>query len=226
MSATRIVGIPCAAFPVIHTFFRNRLPRRGEWMNWIRAHVASAALMFTAMLGAVAFFAYCAIRWGRWDMYMLTQESGWAIKPDYLAVFKLESYRWMFPPFNDPTQWSQVTMTAGALIFVVVALVELSLARRGGTGWQSRIGIYFGAFLTYYIAVSGVASVQMESMSRYQFCAHALIVLALMHFLKQFKRPSLGVCILGTAAATFACTAALGLQIWWIWNFTRGGWVA
>jgi hypothetical protein len=226
MSATRIVGIPCAAFPVVHTFFRNRLPRRGEWGNWIRQHVAATALMFAAMLGAIGFFAYCAVRWGRWDMYMLTQESGWAIYPDYLAVFKLDSYRWMLPPLTDPTQWSQVTMTAGALVFVAVGCIELALMTRGRTGWQSRMGIYFGAFITYYIAVSGVASVQMESMSRYHFCAHALIVLALMHFLGQVRTLPFTVRALGMVTAALACAASLSLQGWWIWNFTRGGWVA
>jgi hypothetical protein len=117
-------------------------------------------------------------------------------------------------------------MTAGALVFLAVALIELALARRGGTGWQSRMGIYFGAFITYYIAVSGVASVKMESMSRYQFCAHALVVLALMHFLGKVKAPSVPVRALGMAAAALACAASLSLQGWWIWNFTRGGWVA
>ncbi|HEX8280080.1 MAG TPA: hypothetical protein VF551_01780, partial [Chthoniobacterales bacterium] len=183
-------------------------------------------LMGTAMLGAIGFFIYCLLRWGRWDLYMLTQEAGWAIFPDYLAVFKPESYRWLVPPMNDPTQWSQMTMTVGAMLFVAVAIVELVPALRTRTAWQARMGFSFAAFITYYIAVSGVASVQMESMLRYQFCAHVLIVLALLHFFAQFRTPSLPVRAFGMAVVALLCAAGLSLQGWWVWNFTRGDWVA
>ncbi len=226
MSATRIVGIPCAAYPVVRAVFEGGWARLMNVRGWLRNYGPAVALMCAGTLGAVGFFAYCMIRWGRWDLYMLTQEAGWAIHPDYLAIFKPESYHWMLPPLDDPTQWSQVTMTVGALLFVVVALVELIPALRGRTGWQTRVGIYFGAFLTYYIAVSGVASVQMESMLRYQFCAHALIVLALMHFLARFRTISIRARAVGMVTAALLCAAGLTLQGWWIWNFTRGGWVA
>ncbi|MEP6955685.1 MAG: hypothetical protein ABI883_02580 [Chthoniobacterales bacterium] len=226
MSATRIVGIPCAGFPVVRAIFEGGGARLLNVRGWLRNYGGAVALTFAAMFGAIGFFVYCLIRWGRWDLYMLTQEAGWAIHPDYLAVFKPESYRWVLPPLDDPTQWSQMTMTMGALLFVVIGLVEFFPALRGRTGWQTRMGIYFGAFVTFYIAVSGVASVQMESMLRYQFCAHALIVLALMHFLAHLRAPSRLVRALGMAAATLVCAASLSLQGWWIWNFTRGGWVA
>ena len=58
----------------------------------------AVAVSLGAMLGAASFFIYCLLRWGRWDIYMLTQQAGWAIVPDYLAVFKPESYHWLFPP--------------------------------------------------------------------------------------------------------------------------------
>ena len=226
MSATRIVGLPCALFPLLRRVvdhgWRGILDVRG----WVRRYTSAIALSFVAMLGTIGFFLYCLYRWGRWDLYMQTQESGWAVRPDYLAVFKLESYRWLWPPLDNPTLWSQVTMTGGAVCFVAVALCELIPAIRRSTGWQTRIGIYFAAFLTYYIAVSGVASVQMESMLRYQFCAHALIVLALMHFLAQFRPLPAAGRGLAMAAVALLCAAGLSLQGWWIWNFTRSGWVA
>jgi hypothetical protein len=182
--------------------------------------------MIAAMFGAVGFFVYCLVRWGRWDLYMLTQQAGWAIRPDYLAVFKPESYRWLLPPLNDPTQWSQMSMTLGALCLLAVGVCECLPALRRQTGWRVRIGIYFAAFVTYYIAVSGVASVQMESMMRYQFCAHALIVLALMHFLAQLPAPPVWARALGMVGVALLSAAGLALQGWWVWNFTRGDWVA
>ncbi len=226
MSATRIVGIPCAAYPVVRRVFEGGWERLRNVRQWLRQYGRAVALMTVAVCGALAFFVYCQLRWGKWDIYMATQEAGWAIFPDYLAVFKPASYRWLIPPMNDPTQWSQMTMTVGALCFVAVAICELIPAFRQRTAWQTRIGFYFAAVVTYYLAVSGVASVQMESMLRYQFCAHALIVLALLHFLAQFRTPPLPIRAMGMAAVALLCVAGLSLQGWWVWNFTRGDWVA
>ncbi|MBA2432113.1 MAG: hypothetical protein H0V56_08360 [Chthoniobacterales bacterium] len=226
MSATRIVGLPCAAIPVMRAFFEGGWKGVKNVRGWFAQYAKPVALMFAAMLGGISFFIYCLVRWGRWDLYMLTQEAGWAVYPDYLAVFKLESYRWLVPPMNDPTQWSQMTMTVGALILIGVAICELLPALRRATAWPSRIGFYFAAVITYYIAVSGVASVNMESMLRYQFCAHAVIVLALLHFLAEFRRPPALLRAIGMAGVILLSAAGIGLQGWWIWNFTRGDWVA
>src|SRR5438045_9061974 len=84
--------------------------------------------MFVATLGALAFFVYSQVRWGHWNIYMLTQAAGWGIVPDYLAVFKPSSYRWLIPALNNPTEASQMSMTMGALLLVGVALCELDLA--------------------------------------------------------------------------------------------------
>jgi hypothetical protein len=226
MSATRIVGIPCAAFPVFRAIFEKGFPRIGSIWTWMKQNAGAVALTIVSTFGALGFFLYCLVRWGRWDLYMETQEAGWAISPDYLALFKPENYHWSLPPLDDPTQWSQLTMTAGALCFVAIGICEWLPAIRQRTAWQTRIGIYLTAFITYYIAVSGVASVQMESMMRYQFCAHALIVLALMHFLAQFPTLPARVRAFGMAAVALLCAAGLSLQGWWVWNFTRGDWVA
>ena len=226
MSATRIVGLPCAALPMVRAVFEHGWAGLRDVGGWVRRYGPPTLLTAVASLGTVGFFLYCLVRWGRWDLYMLTQEAGWAIQPDYLAVFKPSSYRWMLPPLRDPTQWSQLTMSLGAVCFVVVALGEIIPAIRRRTAWQQRVAIYAAAFITYYIAVSGVASVQMESMLRYQFCAHALIVLALCHFLAHLPAPSVRARALAMAAAALVCAAGLSLQGWWVWNFTRGDWVA
>jgi hypothetical protein len=226
MSATRIVGIPCAMFPVIRSVFANGWSGLRDVRGWFRRYLPAIGVSFCAMLGAISFFIYCLFRWGRWDMYMLTQESGWAIEPDYLAVFKPSSYRWLIPALDDPTQASQMAMTLGALVFVVIAVCEFVPAIRRRTNWTVRIGIYFCAAIVYYIAVSGVACVEMESMLRYQFCAHALIVLAFLHFLRQFRTPPFLVRAFGMAVVALISAAGLGVQGWYVWNFTRANWVA
>ncbi len=159
-------------------------------------------------------------------MYMLTQRAGWAIEPDYLAVLKPESYRWLIPALNDPTQASQMAMTLGALMLIAILLCELLPVVRRTATWPTRIGFYVCGAIIYYISVSGVACVYMESMLRYEFCLHALIVLAFVHFLHQLRPPPLPVRVLGMVATGLLSIGGLGVQGWYVWNFTRGNWVA
>jgi hypothetical protein len=226
MSATRIVGIPCAAFPVVRAVFMKGWNGLTNYKSWLRNYGSAIGLMVAAICGAGLFFAYCQIRWGRWDMYMLTQSAGWSIEPDYFAVFRPSNYRWLVPALDNPTEVSQMAMTLGAVLLIVVAICELLPAIRRSINWTSRIGIYFCAVVIYYVSVSGVASIDMESMLRYEFCVHALIVLAFLHFLQQFRLPPVLLRALGTATAALAGAAGLSIQGWYVWNFTRGNWVA
>ena len=226
MSAARIVGIVCAAFPVVRSLFQTGWRGLLEPWRWLRQHGPAIAITLVAMCGAIAFFVYCQLRWGHWDIYMLTQATGWGITPDYLAVFKLSSYRWLVPALSNPTEASQMSMTLGALLLVGIALCELLPAIRRRAGLPVRAGIYFCAAAIYYLSVSGVACVSMESMLRYEFCVHALIVLAFLNFLRQFRTPPVLVGAFGIAAVALLSAAGLCVQGWYVWNFTRGNWVA
>ena len=226
MSATRIVGIPCAAFPVVRSFFAGGWQALRAPISWLRQNARAVGLMIAATMGAVFFFAYCQVRWGRWDLYMLTQGAGWGIVPDYLALFKLSSYQWMVPALNVPIEASQMSVTIGALMLLGVAVCEVITPFRKRIDWPARAGIYFCAFALFYVSMSGVACASMESMLRYEFCFHALIVLALLSFLHQFSPPPIFVRAFGMAAVALICAAGLSLQGWYVWNFTRGYWVA
>jgi len=226
MSATRIVGIVCAAFPLVRALFQTGWRGLLEPRKWLREHSSAIAMTLVAACGAIAFFVYSQLRWGHWDIYMLTQAAGWGIVPDYLAVFRPSSYRWLVPALNNPTEASQISMTLGALLVVGVALCELLPAIRRRAGLPVRAGIYFCAAAIYYLSVSGVACVDMESMLRYEFAVHALIVLAFLDFLRQFRTPSVFVRAFGIAAVALLTAAGLCVQGWYVWNFTRGNWVA
>jgi hypothetical protein len=157
---------------------------------------------------------------------MLTQQFGWGIQPDYLAIFKPSSYRWLLPALDNPTEASQMAMTLGGIALLLLPACEFLPAARRDTGRPVRVSLYFTAFILYFISVSGVACVGMESMLRYQFCEHVVLVLALLHFLANVPLHSqLGragaVCVIALASA-----AGLALQSWYVWNFTRGNWVA
>jgi hypothetical protein len=223
MSATRIVGIACAAFPLVRSAFQTGWRGLLEPRPWFRREKPAIAMTLVASFGAVGFFTYSQLRWGHWDIYMLTQAAGWGIVPDYLAVFKPSNYRWFVPALNDPTEASQMSMTLGAVLFIGIAICELSIRRR--VDLPIRAGIYFCAFVIYYLSVSGVACVDMESMLRYEFCVHALIVLALVNFLSRFRTLVL-VRAFGIAVVALFSAAGLCVQGWYVWNFTRGNWVA
>ena len=226
MSAARIVGIVCAAFPMVRSLFLNGWKRLRQPRARVRHYAPAIALTAVAMLGAVFFFIYCQFRWGNWNMYMLTQAAGWGIIPDYLAVFKPSSYSWLIPALNDPTEASQLSMSLGAVLLVGVALCELVPRIRRRAGRPVRAGIYFCAAAIYYLSVSGVACVSMESMLRYEFAVHALMVLALLNFLRQFRSPPVFVRAFGIGAVALLSAAGLCVQGWYVWNFTRGNWVA
>lgn len=222
MTASRIVGIPCALFPIIRAILENE---RREIASWFRRFGPAMAVTVGASMGAVSFFLYCLFRWGHWDMYMLTQKAGWAIVPDYLAVFRPENYHWLIPSLRDPTQASQMAMTLGLLFLIAVVLCELLPAVRKNANWKARVGFYFCGAVIYYISVSGVASVQMESMLRYEFCLHALLVLTVVHLFRQVRMPVLAR-FLAIAGLVLFSVAGFALQGWYVWNFTRGKWVA
>ena len=226
MSATRIVGIVCAAFPLVRSVFQTGWRGLLTPCKWFRENRAAVGLTFVATCGGIAFFVLCQVHWGHWDLYMRTQAAGWGIVPDYLAVIRPESYHWLVPALNNPTEMSQLSMTLGAVLLVAIAVCELVSAIRYRAGLPVRAGIYFCAATIYYLSVSGVASVEMESMLRYEFGAYALIVLALLNFLRQFRPPPVWVRALGTAAVALVSAAGLCVQGWYVWNFTRGHWVA
>ena len=225
MSATRIVGIVCAAFPLVRSGFQTGW-RDFKPHKWFLKNLTAVALTFVAACGGIAFFVLCQWRWGHWDLYMLTQAAGWGIVPDYLAVVRPESYRWLVPALNNPTEMSQLSMTLGAVLLVAVALGELIPTIRRTADLPVRAGIYFCAVTIYYLSVSGVACVDMESMLRYEFSAYALIVLTFLNFLRQFRTPPAWVRAFGATAVALVSAAGLCLQGWYLWNFTRGQWVA
>jgi len=226
MSAARIVGLVCAAFPVVRSVFQTGCRGFSNFRKCIGERSADIGLMLAALSGGLFFLLYCQLRWGRWDLYMLTQAAGWGIEPDYLAVFKPENYRWLIPALDNPTEASQMAMTLGALLLIAVLFCELIPAIRRRAGWPTRAGIYFCAAAIYYLSVSGVACVDMESMLRYEFCAHALIVLAFLNFLQQCRTPPLSLRAFGIGAVALLTAAGLCVQGWYVWNFTRGNWVA
>jgi hypothetical protein len=51
-------------------------------------------------------------------------------------------------------------------------------------------------------------------------------VLALLNYIRQFPTPPMLVRVFGIAAVALISAAGLSVQGWYVWNFTRGNWVA
>lgn len=226
LSATRIVGLPCAAYPVVRTFFTKGWRRTEKLRVVVARYSAPALVMLFSMLGGISFFIYCQMRWGRWDIYMLTQHAGWGIVPDYFAAFRPRNFRWALPPYQDTSVVSQFTSAVAGGVFCVIVAAELLTALLWRSGWRRRVGFYFCAAVIYYFSLAGVASVQMQSMLRYDLCVHALVVLGLLHFLREFRVAPVFVRALAMGVAVVVFAAGLALQGYYVWNFTQGNWVA
>src|SRR6266513_3362351 len=64
MSATRIVGIVCAAFPLVRSVFQTGWRRLIEPRPWFRKEKLAIAMTLVASFGAIGFFTYSQLRWG------------------------------------------------------------------------------------------------------------------------------------------------------------------
>jgi hypothetical protein len=225
MTATRIVGLPVAACPLLLAL---AAPVGGE-RCW-RATVRAGLLCGAASLGALLFFAFCLWRYGRWDAYLYAQTAGWGVTPDYLALFKPFAYRpgltFVLPDGTlNANALSRWTVPPTVLLFGGLVLAELRLGRGAAAdGRRERAGLMLAAGVMFYIAVSGTAFSGFVGLLRYAYCAHVALALAAVGLLGQVPAVrerawrALLVLILAVPSAV--------LQLTLIRQFIRGEWVA
>ena len=190
MSATRIVGIPCAAFPDRARGFRKWLDRIARRARLDPGDTAPAVALIVcgdarcrrifhllpSALGSLGYvYADAAGRMG--DQAGLSSPS---LSREAIAGCSAAERSYAGKSDGDFHR---------ARNFRRRRPLRVTARDSAPHRLPTRIGFYFCASIIFYISVSGVASVQMESMLRYEFCAHALIVLAFLHFLHQFRLP-------------------------------------
>lgn len=228
MTGTRIAGALAAAFPVVCTWFRSEQRGPHALLPNMKSPelLRAGALMAVTLLGMVAFFIYCHVRFQHWNFYMMTQEAGWGVRADYLGIFKGASYQRWAPNWNVASQVGQFSVPFTMLGLLGLATWEITAARRRPSRWRERIGFYFVAVALFYISVSGVFSVRLESMTRYHFCSHVFLVLGALHaFADIGPRPGVSRKLLITAVVLLAL---FGVRLHYTFasQFVRGGWVA
>jgi hypothetical protein len=224
MTATRLVGLPLALYPVCRAYFKHHDQES-------RPLGQSLLVAGAAALGAFAYFAYCSWCFADWDVYGKAEAAGWSVQPNYLALLSTQMFHIGWPSLRetavDPEYLSRLSVPVAVAWFLGLGLVELVLARRQDTAWRARISLYLSAALMFYVCVCGHASRGMSSMVRFALCIEVPLVLGLIHLLTQL--PPVGrTCVRGflMAGAGFWCAVSLALQLALAYRFTHGLWVA
>lgn len=254
MTATRIVGAPLAFVGVLVPTIdllrnqrqrrshsrdvrqdpdaRSAAPRTRAWHELVR----QGAIGSLSLIGIGSFFAYCWWQWGRWDLYMWTQEIGWGLKPDYSAIFHPSSWMsWQlasgwWPQKVNPDELSRLATSAYLVLLSGTAAAEILIRARGRSascGFRDRLPFYAAAAMMMFVSVSGLAGASFRSMIRYTFPVHVCWVIGIVgmvHALpERFRsRPRLLLIAIGLAIGIYAFV----LQIRFLEMFTHWHWVA
>jgi hypothetical protein len=236
MTATRLVGVPLAVYPLV----RGWLNRCGDGdiaagrSNW--RHFASWLwVVAVASLGAAAFFAYCQVRFSRWDLYMLTEEVGWAVHADYVAIFTHRVLHVHWPDLHqvggDGEYLGRLCVPVTMLLFAMFLLLEWRRRRSLGStesssNWRQRVGFYLCAALQFYICVSGHANRGLSSMLRFSLPVQVMLVMAAVHYLREsWQRRQLRSRWAAVALAAW-CLISFACQLGMTYRFTHWLWVA
>ncbi len=232
MTATRIVGIPIAAYPVVCTLLSAGTGKGARWMT--RRLVVTAGVGMVAILGAASFFAYCQYRWGVWDLYFQTQRIGWGNHADLGAFFRGKNY-----VFSLTTDWD-VTVNALQLcrfccplylgIFGVILLLEGFAAWVGAEGWRQRLGLYFAAWMMFYMSVCGSVNAgwPMMSLIRYSLCPHVLLMISLGYLLASVAPRLRWRAVWGpilSLALMFFWSVSFAVGVMLAYRWVHGGWI-
>ncbi|URD50126.1 hypothetical protein [Chroococcidiopsis sp. CCNUC1] len=229
MTATRVVGLPIAIYPLFHFWLLSAKDRQAKPFRFWQKSSKYLLVSAVSILGSLLFFAFCYFKFGAWNFYMQTQAIGWGVKPNYLAIFKPESYFAFLDPkiLNLPGVINAISVPFALISFFIVFLLERKAAPFLIEGsWKQRAEFYVAGWLMFYLSACGMSSLSMTSMVRYTFCVHVVLVLATIHlisrtqFYRLFNQKWIVFLLLLMA------TPSLLLQMKFVGMFTNMQWVA
>jgi hypothetical protein len=224
---TRIVGVAVAFYPVVR--------------NW-RNHVFGVGLFVLSVMSLIGFFIFCQVHFSDWAIYFHLEETGWQNHRLYFALFNPLTY---LPPvfFEDTIQSlnkASVTFTMFLLVVIVMAewkISQIKFRLRDLIDFFSSLrgGLFLISFGMFYVALTGKANSNLDSMLRYTFPSYVLLVIEII--LLNHARRELGEGPLFFAGAQVgnrrarlklgsAVIFGIGFQAWCVYRFTHGHWVA
>ncbi len=230
LTATRIVGIPLAMYPLVRRSCGTRDDRRDP-----RGIGRDLLMGAGSLCGVIGFFLLSAYVFGRWDFYLWVQKEGWDIAPQY--AFPLIVLKNILIPFGrfpdvltDPyAQFSINIVCAMTGLWMLIGLTLTDAIRgmrmRDGT-WRTRAPFLLCSAMMFYLYIAGLLEKDFTSMARYMLTVHVLLVLALTHLLTSVRwKSSWGKY---TAMIVIAIVSVIGLSVErrLSGGFIAGGWVA
>jgi hypothetical protein len=91
--------------------------------------------------------------------------------------------------------------------------------------WKERIGLYVMAILLFYFSLAGLASVGMQSMIRYLFPVHVMLVLLLARYLTRHPPSEKWRSVL-LIAVPLLLACSFSIELLFAGGFVHGNWVA
>lgn len=230
MSATRLGGLPLAFAPVVAQLCASPAPLSDAkvQLNWLKPRLAPlAAIGLLASLGGLAFFAFCQWRFDAWDLYFQTQREGQGVAADWLWFVRPSSYAFFGSLFYSHLDWtddlSRLSVALTVLLLAAVGRREWQLARSGDDGWRVRVVFYLCAAGLMFLHAAGVSPRHMQSMLRYAYPVHLLLMLTLAQWLGTTK-PAAHILTPRRLAWGLGLLAVLQLVL--MFRYFQGGWVA
>jgi hypothetical protein len=192
MTATRIVGLPVAAYPV----FKWALAQKRSAIDW-RGFVQPLTLAAISSLGSLLFFAYCQLKFGDYKLYMETQAIGWGIATDYGALWKWREFRYMLP-------YEQISTIAAGAGLAALWIAELFRSWLTATRLAlRRVPLLICTFFIFYITICGLKSLWFRSMIRYTLPIWVLLLLCLLDWVGSWPPRRIVIAVGAGALATF-----------------------
>jgi hypothetical protein len=218
MTATRIVGMPLAFYPVFIVAAKKLLNRGSmtrsdlKKMGWIT---------FLSVMGAISFFIYCRIALGNALIYFETERIGWDIKFEPLIMFQWNTFKYAMP-------WDQWSHRALLVLLGGFTITEMLVAVLGkAKGLAVRLPLYLCVIGMEYINISGRSCVLFASMIRYTLPCIILLSLCAGHistFLPRWRRRT--VWIWGAVWAASVAAIVWFLQVPHLVDYLHGRWFA
>lgn len=230
MTATRLVGLPLAIYPLARTLLGAASTSGSSLGDLLQRCTMPLLIGLATVSGSLSFFVFCQVRFGCWNLYVLTQHIGWGVTPDYLALFSPKALR-LHSAYSrtegiNSDFISQLSVVVYLVAFALLAGIECWLrSHQGPSGFRRRICLYLCAWLPFYISATSMASRDMGSMIRHSLCVQVLLALALGHLLTK-ARPELAPARLGRLLPAFCIPVFLSCELFLLYRFTHGAWVA
>jgi hypothetical protein len=209
MGATRLIGASALPYPILRLWNKkdNKFVFK-KFPYW------AIFVSFFTFLGCISYFIYCQIKFGRWDLYMISSRIGWGVAHNPFDFFKPWNY---IPHFFFENTEMSLDRSIGPLI-----LSGLFFAYRKDRKWMDRIGLYFSTIAMFYLIIASKVSIDFVGVARHGYSTFILLLLAIVQLVQipsKRRMPAKEIYLGATYSIFFV------LQLYLTYRFLRGKWV-